>query len=261
MSSASEHIIRLIETGYPSQPGLDTAIARATLIRGSDGEVPETFRLHVPGRILAFGKQDVIAPGYAEAVAAARSMGFTPVERLAGGRAAAFHEGTLAFSWMVPDPDPRSHIKDRYLNLSRLMVAAFDRLGISAAVGQVEGEYCPGEYSVHVQGRKVMGVGQRLARRAVHVGGVISVTNGALLRRVLVPVYEALDLPWNPATAGALADTVPGLTLAETTDAVFGEVASRGGAVFTDHEPATLALAETLADDHLSPAFELPHAD
>lgn len=246
--------IRLIEAAYPEQPGLDTALARATLIRGSAGEVGETFRLHVPGRVLAFGKQDVIAEGYAEAVAASRRLGFVPVERLAGGRAAAFHEGTLSFSWMIPDRDPRRGITQRYRDLSDLMVRAFRRLGIVGAVGEVPGEYCPGEYSVHVDGRKVMGVGQRLSRHATHVGGVISVTDPSLLRRALIPVYQALDLDWDPATVGALVDAAPGLTLSETVSAVFAEVAELGMTVRADHEPETLALASSLAREHLSPA-------
>jgi lipoate-protein ligase A len=245
--------IRLIDAAYDRRPGLDTAIARATLIRGSDGEIGETFRLHVPGRMLAFGKQDVISDGYGDAVEAARVAGFTPVERLAGGRAAAFHEGTLAFSWMIPDEDPRRNIRARYEALSELMVRAFTKLGAPAAVGEVPGEYCPGRYSVHVNGRKVMGVGQRLARRATHVGGVITVTDTALLRRALVPVYAALGLVWDPGTAGALAESIPGLTMAETAEAVFAEVALLGRTVVTDHDPKTVALAESMASEHLSP--------
>src|SRR3546814_3395762 len=46
----------------------------------------------------SFGRQDTITAGYRDAVRAARSMGYEVVERLAGGRAAVFTTGTLAFS-------------------------------------------------------------------------------------------------------------------------------------------------------------------
>lgn len=200
---------------------------------------------------MAFGKQDVVAPGFREAAAAATATGFLPIIRLAGGRAAVFHEGTLAFSWMIPDPDPRRNIRKRYRELSDLMVRAFTRLGAHAAVGEVPGEYCPGEYSVHVHGRKVMGVGQRLARHATHIGGVIVVRDTALTRNALLPVYAALELDWNPATVGSLSDELPGVTLAVAAEAVLAEFASFGTLVPGRHDAGTLSLAESFVSDHL----------
>ena len=47
------------------------------------------------------------------------------------------------------------------------------------------------------------------------------------IRDVLVPVYEALGLAWDPATAGALADEVPGLTHEDVATAVLRSFASR----------------------------------
>ena len=40
---------------------------------------------------------------------------------------------------------------------------ALQRLGLDARLGELAGEYCPGEFSVNLAGRsKVMGVGQRV---------------------------------------------------------------------------------------------------
>jgi lipoate-protein ligase A len=165
------------------------------------------LRLYVPGREVAFGKRDTIAPEYPAAVAAAAAAGFASVERLAGGRAAVFTEHTIAFSLAVPDDDPRISIHTRFREISGLIVAALDRLGVLSAIGEVPGEYCPGDFSVHHGGRiKLVGVGQRLAKHAAHVGGVIAVNRTDLLLRALVPVYEALRLEWRPETAGSLGD-------------------------------------------------------
>ena len=78
------------------------------MLRVAAGELPETLRLARPGRIVAFGKRDAVAQGYAAAVQAARDGGFEAIERLAGGRAAVFHEDTIAFAHAIPDADPRS---------------------------------------------------------------------------------------------------------------------------------------------------------
>ncbi len=246
--------LRLITAGYSADPGLDIALSRALLLRASDGEIPETFRLNQPGRVVAFGKRDAIAAGYPAAVAAARRTGFGAVERLAGGRAAVFHERTLAFSWTIPEEDPRRGIHGRFRTLAQLLVDALADLGITGHIGEIAGEYCPGEYSINIGGTiKVMGVGQRLARNAAHIGGVIVVADGSLVRRALEPVYEELDLPWNPSTAGALQDAKPDITPQHVINAVGARLAATRVVVPSSFQPETLALGRRLAPEHISP--------
>ncbi len=213
----------LLGGSWPDEPGLDTALSKLVLDRVSQGDMPATVRLYVPGREVAFGKRDAVTPQYAAAVAAARDNGFAAVERLAGGRAAVFTEHTIAFSLALPDRDPRTTIHDRFRHISELMVDAFWRLGISSAIGEIQGEYCPGEFSVHHNNQiKLMGVGQRLAKNAAHVGGVIAVNRTDLLLEALIPVYRALELEWRPATVGTLGDVQPGIS----NDAVLGALKS-----------------------------------
>ena len=84
------------------------------LTRVGAGELPETIRVARPEPMVAFGKQDAIAPGYSEAVRAARAGGFEPVLRLAGGRAAVFHEGTVGLAHALPEERPRERIRARF---------------------------------------------------------------------------------------------------------------------------------------------------
>lgn len=243
--------LRLL-TDRTGDPALDTAVARALLRRVASGELGETFRLTVPGRIVAFGRQDTVRPGYPDAVAAAASLGFAPIERLAGGRAAVFHEGTLAFSWAIPDPRPAAGIHDRFQELADLMVDAFGRLGVDARIGEVPGEYCPGAYSVSVEGRrKVMGVGQRLARTAAHVGGVVVAAGAGLVNRAIAPVYDALGYEWRPDATGALEDAVP-VDLGDVVAAIIDTLEDRYEVVATTTDAGTLDMADALAEDHVA---------
>jgi lipoate-protein ligase A len=219
--------IRLLRDDHPAPPALDTAVARATLEAVAAGTLPETLRVHRPAAVLAFGPRDRVAPGFRDAVAAARAHGFASVERLAGGRAAVFHQGTVAFSWAIPLAAPREGIRDRFEETADLMAAALGGLGVDARIGEVPGEYCPGEHSVNAGGRtKLIGIGQRIVSGAVHVGGVVVVTGSGPIRDVLVPVYRALDLEWRPETTGSVEEEVPGLTWEAVADALaarFGE--------------------------------------
>jgi lipoate-protein ligase A len=242
--------LRLIRAGYPGP--LDTAVSHALLTAVSDGDIGGTIRLHVPGPVVAFGRADRVTAGYESAVRAARAHGFEAVERLAGGRAAVFHEATIAFSLALPLADPRTGIQERFELVAGIMADAFDDLGVDARIGELPGEYCPGRWSVNVAGKvKVMGVGQRLVRHAAHIGGVVVVDEGHRIRDVLVPVYRALGLDWDPRTAGSLADQSPGIT----TELVMRSIERRLGEHFSLEEgdlPAGLVdRAKDLLGEHL----------
>ena len=218
------------------------------------GELPETLRLARPGPMVAFAKQDAVAPGYAHAVRAARADGFDAVLRLAGGRAAVFHDQTIALAHAVPDAAPRAGIHSRFARTAELIARALGRLGVDARVGEVPGEYCPGGYSVNARGAvKVAGIGQRLIAGASHMGAVIVVGAANRVREVLVPVYDALELPWNPDTAGAVEDELGGGGPSPWTavrDALLAEYARDYDIVEAELEPETIELARRLAPEH-----------
>ncbi len=215
----------LILENFPTPPELDTAVSSATLMAVASGELPDLFRLYTPGRVVAFGRQDAHAAGFGRAAAACRTRGFAPVIRLAGGRAAVFHEQTLAFSWQTRTEQPKLGIKDRFEFITSVLTGALRALDVLAVVGEIPGEYCPGTYSIHVGARKVIGVGQRLITGAAHVGGVIVVADPDSINQVLKPVYEALNLSFDPEVTGAIDDssTVPTSDVAQAVITRLGE--------------------------------------
>ena len=249
--------LRVLHDSFPDDPALDTAVSRAVMHRVAAGRLPETLRLARPAPVVAFAKRDALAPGYAPAVAAARAHGFGAVLRLAGGRAAIFHEGTLELAHAMRDPDPKAGIHHRFEATATLVAAALRALGADARVGEVPGEYCPGRWSVNAAGaRKLAGIGQRVVARASHTGAVIVVEGAERIRQVLDPVYEALGLEWDPRTAGAVAEEVePRPALWESVrDALLGEYAERYELVPGRLDEETLALAQGLAAEHRPPA-------
>jgi octanoyl-[GcvH]:protein N-octanoyltransferase len=243
--------LSLSRQGFAPPAARSTAIARATLIRVAAGELPPTFRLHRPARILAFSKQDAASSGFREAVRAARGAGFEPIVRLAGGRAAVYHERTLALSWAVPDPHPPARTEARFRELAELLELALTDLGVDARIGEIPGEYCPGAWSINARGAtKLVGTGQRLIAGAAHRGAVIVVCDGGLVRDVLIPVYEALGLEWEPATAGSIEDEIGKVRPAQVEEAIVKRLGERYELTEAEIDPATHALADRLESDH-----------
>ena len=244
--------VPVITDAFADRPVFGAAVSRAILVRVAAGELPPTVRLHRTGRVVAFGRQDAAGAEFETAVGAAREAGFDAIVRLAGGRAAAYHEGTLALSRAVPARNPAAGAHARFDEMAKLVADALRGLGVDARVGEVAGEYCPGEYSVNARGRtKLVGIGQRILSGGAHLGVVIVVRDSALLRRALLPVYEALGLDWDPATAGSVEDELRGVELAAVEEAILDRLRAAGHELLDGSlDPDTLALAERLRPHH-----------
>jgi len=183
------------------------------------------LRLYEPAPTVAFGRRDELLPGFADAARAARESGFEPLVRKVGGRAAAYHGGCLIIDHVEAAEDPTSGIQDRYRLFGDMLVAALEELEVEADVGEIPGEYCAGEHSVHgthpasspEPGRRVKlaGTAQRVVGGAWYFSTVLVVEQSEPIRSVLTDVYSALDLEWDPATAGAVDDLRPGTTVAD----------------------------------------------
>ena len=202
-----DHPIHILRDGLTGSASLDTAVSRAILRRVSDGELPETLQVGRPHRVVAFGKHDTLTPGFDRAVSIASDHGFDPTIRIAGGRAVVFHPETVRFTWTVPLVDPIAEMQDRFQTIAKRVVSTLTSFDIPSSIGQLSGEYCPGRYSVHVDGTgKVMGSGQRLSLRAAQIAGMIVVRDKTMVNEILVPVYAALGLDMDPSRTGAVAD-------------------------------------------------------
>src|SRR5215211_7107640 len=202
--------MQLVQAGFPDDPALDVAVGHALLRTAARGAVGPTLRVYRPGPTVAFGRLDTLAPGFGAAVAAARAHGFAPVLRQPGGHAAAYDAGSLCLDQVRPEAEALPALQARFAQAAELLAGALRSVGVDARVGEVAGEYCPGQWTVNAGGRvKLAGTAQRLVRGASLLGVVIVVRGGARVRAVLEDVNAALGLEWDPATTGAAEDGVP----------------------------------------------------
>lgn len=242
-NSAADLPLNVWRSGPAGDPGEDLLEGIRLLERVRDGRAGATLRLYRPEPTVAFGQRDIRLPGYDAATASARGMGFAPVVRKAGGRAAAYHRGTLVVDHVEPAGQAMMGHQERFRVLGELYAQALGSLGIVAAVGEIPGEYCPGEFSVHgLPGQtsvatspvKLVGTAQRVVAGAWLFASVFVVEDSAPLRGVLEAVYRDMGLPFDTATAGAAEDLVPGITVDDverallTTYARHAELLDRG---------------------------------
>lgn len=243
--------LRVLHDSFEDDPALDAGVSRALMLRVAGGELPETLRIAHPGTTVAFAKRDAVTEGYDEAVRAARAQGFEATLRLAGGRAAVFHDGTMEIGHAVPENEPRPGIHDRFERTATRLARALRRLGVDARVGEVPGEYCPGRYSVNARGAvKLAGMGQRIVAGGSHTGVVLVVSGERRINEVLQPVNDTLGIAWEPRATGSVEAERPGADWDAVHDALLAEYARDYELVEGELDEPTLALARDLAPEH-----------
>lgn len=197
------------------------------------GQRGATLRIYRPQPVVAFGRRDELNPRYVQAARASSDHGFVPLVRKVGGHAAAYHTGCLVIDHFQPATDAITGNNERFGIFGQMYADALTSLGAPAAVGEIPGEYCPGEYSVHGifsdgAKTKLVGTAQRVVAGAWWFSAGVVVDGSAELRAVAVDVYQALGLDLNPSTVGALTDINPEITAEDVEDAIIEAYAHEG---------------------------------
>ncbi|EMA49786.1 MULTISPECIES: lipoyl protein ligase domain-containing protein [Halococcus] len=159
-------------------------------------------RAWTPHRQIAFGRRDARAEGYDRAREIAADHDFSPIEREVGGRAVAYTGSTVAFA--RAEPIEGREIQQRYARATTNLQAAFDRLGVEARDGEPPNSFCPGSHSLQADG-KIAGLAQRVRSDAALVAGIVVTRDAAAMAEVLEPIYDALDVAFDPDSVGSVA--------------------------------------------------------
>jgi lipoate-protein ligase A len=158
-------------------------------------------------RYVGATRQETRLPGFAAATEVASDLGFPMLVRNSGGGAVAANRGSLSFSLTSPVADLRHGLYERYSEGLDLIASALQSIGIAAEGGEVEGEFCPGAYSVRSGGPwgiKHAGLAQRVTRRSARLEALVLVSDTDEVRAVLERVYGLLGLPFRPESIGDL---------------------------------------------------------
>ncbi|WP_157970629.1 lipoate--protein ligase family protein [Nakamurella deserti] len=246
--------LTLVRDPVSRDPLRDIALGPAWMRLVAERGEGATLRLYRPRPTVAFSARDCLTPGIGEAVRTVRAAGFAAVRRGPGGRATAYHPGCLGLDHVSAAPRGAIDIRARFADFGELLAGALRQLGVPAGVGEVPGEYCPGEFSVHDGGgRKLVGTAQRLVPGGWLFSSMIVVTDAAAVRDVLEPAYRHLGLSWRPETVGAVEDTVSGTPVEAVADAVVAAYGARYDLVAGTVPAAVPLAAEAAVDRHRTP--------
>lgn len=204
-----------------------TAAWQAPVLARPSGPVPPSIHVYTSLPTAAFSRRDSHLPGYPAAVEAARALGFAATIRTVGGRLAPLHERTLIIDTVAAMAEPQTSTRDRFQRASAAICRALRGLGVPAQVGELPGEYCPGEFSVNAAGEvKLAGIAQRVTPWGFLVSVNLVVSDPEPLRAVVDACYRRLEIPVDPSRVGAVSDYLPGVRTSDVAEAVTAELAA-----------------------------------
>jgi octanoyl-[GcvH]:protein N-octanoyltransferase len=244
-------VTRLLVHGHP-EGGVRSAVSDllvpAVLLRAARTDWSELVHVYpAHGPTVAFSSRDLRSQGLLRATAIARDAGFETVVRSPGGRMVAYDEGAVVIDHLTRSSDLRQAGASAFALNAESHVDVLRSLGdLDARVGEVPGEYCPGEYSVNIGGHaKVIGSAQRITGTGALFSTVVQVVVPDEVHDVIVAVSAALGYELRESSIAGLADFSPGLTSDRVAAALVADYRRR--LALTDSELAPDLIAHATA--------------
>jgi len=183
----------------------DQAISRDLLEQVAAGTLDSALRIWAPKPALAMSRLDELRPGAAAARSAAEAAGIDVVRRLSGGHAVVVGPGSFCVGIAERAPTFEG-TQQRYERLTAALVSAFAAVGVRAERGELDGEWCPGTWSIRSGGVKLAGLAQRAIKGAAWADAVVELAPNEGSRGLLGEVYAALELPLDATTLGSVSE-------------------------------------------------------
>lgn len=135
------------------------------LIHHAAGENQPILYFWPTDKIIFLGMIDTKVPFLKDALTHLNDAGYRYIVRNSGGLAVVSDPGILNFSMIFPEEgDERLKINDAYERMHWVVSEAFADYDIEVLAKEIPDSYCPGDYDLSINGRKIAGISQRRIR-------------------------------------------------------------------------------------------------
>jgi octanoyl-[GcvH]:protein N-octanoyltransferase len=197
--------VNVSPTPIAGSAAADQAVSRAVLEDVARGVTCGAIRIWAPVPALALTRLDGLRPGADAAREAAARAGVEAVQRVSGGHAVVVGRGSLCVGF-AERAVTFEGTQERYERLTAALIEAFAAVGVDAERGELDGEWCPGSWSIRAGGVKLAGLAQRVIKGAAWAEAVVELAPDESARALLGEVYEALGLPLDTSTLGSVSE-------------------------------------------------------
>ncbi|MEC6749208.1 lipoate--protein ligase family protein [Marinilactibacillus sp. XAAS-LB27] len=139
--------------------------------------------------LVILGMMDTKLPYLDTALTILKEAEYDYVVRNSGGLAVVSDPGILNISLIFPEGDTRLTITEGYQRMHYLIEQTFKSYGKSIDAIEIPDSYCPGDYDLSIDGRKIAGISQRRIKGGIAIMIYISVTGDQGARGNLIRTF------------------------------------------------------------------------
>ncbi|MCC5895350.1 MAG: lipoate--protein ligase family protein [Alkalibacterium sp.] len=160
---------------YMDHPYAPFALTDAFIKEAGDTSQPILHFWQTPPLII-LGMMDTKLPFLNEALPSFATYSYPYIVRNSGGLAVVGDEGVLNFSMVFPEGDHRLPIDEAYSRMHQVIQLAFSSFKTSIDAYEIKDSYCPGDFDLSIDGRKIAGISQRRIRGGIAIMIYLSVS-------------------------------------------------------------------------------------
>ncbi|WP_225743114.1 lipoate--protein ligase family protein [Marinilactibacillus sp. Marseille-P9653] len=139
--------------------------------------------------LVILGMMDTKLPYLDTALTVLKEAKYDFVVRNSGGLAVVSDPGILNISLIFPEGDERLTITEGYQRMHHLIEQTFKSYGKSIDAIEIPDSYCPGDYDLSIDGKKIAGISQRRIKGGIAIMIYISVTGDQNARGNLIRTF------------------------------------------------------------------------
>ncbi|SFK39945.1 octanoyl-[GcvH]:protein N-octanoyltransferase [Marinilactibacillus piezotolerans] len=152
--------------------------------------------------LVLLGMMDTKLPFFEPALSVLSDAQYDYIVRNSGGLAVVSDPGVLNLSLIFPEEEHRISIDEGYRRMHYLIEQAFKDYGKTINAIEIADSYCPGEYDLSVDGRKIAGIAQRRIKGGIAIMIYLSVNGdqakrGELIRKFYQKGLAGTKTKWN----------------------------------------------------------------
>lgn len=144
--------------------------------------------------LIILGMMDTKLPYLSDALPTFEQYGYPYIVRNSGGLAVVGDEGILNFSMIFPEGDQRLAIDDAYSRMHQVIQEAFASFNKPIEAYEIKDSYCPGDFDLSIDGRKIAGISQRRIRGGIAIMIYLSVSGDQHKRAQMIREFYARGL-------------------------------------------------------------------
>lgn len=178
---------------YTDHPYSPFALTDALIQEAGEKKQPILHFWTTPKQII-LGMLDTKLPYLNDALPIFSSYGYPYMVRNSGGLAVVSDEGVLNFSIFFPEGETRLSINEGYERMHDILQKAFASYGKSIQAYEISDSYCPGDFDLSIEGKKIAGIAQRRLRGGIAIMIYLSVYGDQKKRAEMIREFYDLGL-------------------------------------------------------------------